>query len=122
MNKILDVIEDIKQNITDNQYKILMESLMEINSTNKLSLLTSNYKLNKIICLFNWLDTKIQISDHVYDCIKKTDLQKYVITNYFDNCYYQNIDLVKQLLETYFKFSTKEQEYKNKYQYVKYRY
>ncbi len=31
MNKILDVMEDIKQNITDNQYKILMESLMEIN-------------------------------------------------------------------------------------------
>ena len=31
MNKILDVVEDIKQNITDNQYKIFMDSLMEIN-------------------------------------------------------------------------------------------
>jgi hypothetical protein len=31
MNKILDVVEDIKQNITDNQYKTIMESLMEIN-------------------------------------------------------------------------------------------
>ena len=30
MNKILDVIEDIKQNITDNQYKIIMDSLMEV--------------------------------------------------------------------------------------------
>jgi hypothetical protein len=30
MNKILDVMEDIKQNITDNQYKIIMDSLMEI--------------------------------------------------------------------------------------------
>ena len=122
MNKILDVMEDIKQNITDNQYKIIMDSLMEMNNNgNHLSFLTSNYKLNKIICLFNWLDTKLQITDSEYACIKKTDLQKYVITNYFDNCYYQNIDLVKQLLETYFKFSTKEQEYKNKYQYVKYR-
>ena len=121
MNKFLDVMEDIKQNITDNQYKIIMESLMEINNTDNLSLLTSNYKLNKIICLFNWLDTKIQITDHKYDCIKKTDLQKYVITNYFDNCYYQNIDLVKQLLETYFKFSTKEQVYKQEYRYVEYR-
>ena len=122
MNKILDVMEDIKQNITDNQYKIIMDSLMEMNNNgNHLSFLTSNYKLNKIICFFNWLDTKIQITDREYACIKKTDLQKYVITNYFDNCYYQNIDLVKQLLETYFKFSTKEQEYKNKYQYVKYR-
>ena len=60
MNKILDVMEDIKQKITDNEYKILMDSLMEINNTNKLSLLTSNYKLNKIICLFNWLDTKLK--------------------------------------------------------------
>jgi len=121
MNKILDVMEDIKQNITDNQYKTIMESLMEINDTNKLSLLTSNYKLNKIICLFSWLDTKLQITDSEYACIKKTELQKYVITNYFDNCYYQNIDLVRQFLKIYFKFSTKEQEYKNEYQYVKYR-
>jgi hypothetical protein len=30
MNKILDVVEDIKQNITDNQYKMIMDSLMEI--------------------------------------------------------------------------------------------
>jgi len=121
MNKILDVMEDIKQNITDNQYKTIMESLMEMNNTNNLSLLTSNYKLNKIICLFNWLDTKLKITDDEYACIKKTELQKYVITNYFDNCYYQNIDLVRQFLKIYFKFTTKEQEYKNEYQYVEYR-
>ena len=122
MNDILDVMEDIKQNITDNQYKTIMESLMEINNNgNKLPLLTNNHKLNKIACLFNWLDTKLKITDHEYACIKKTHLQKYVITNYFDNCYYQNIDLVKQLLKIYFKFSTKEQEYKNEYQYVEYR-
>ncbi len=30
MNKILDVVEDIKQNITDNQYKISMDSLTEV--------------------------------------------------------------------------------------------
>jgi hypothetical protein len=30
MNKILDILEDIKQNITDNHYKTIMESLMEI--------------------------------------------------------------------------------------------
>ena len=122
MDKILDVMEDIKQNITDNQYKTIMESLMEINNNgNKLPLLTNNHKLNKIACLFNWLDTKLKITDHEDACIKKAHLQKYVITNYFDNCYYQNIDLVKQLLKIYFKFSTKEQEYKNEYQYVEYR-
>ena len=58
MNIILDVVEDIKQNITDNQYKTIMESLMEINNTNKLPWLNNNHKLNKIIYLFNWLDTK----------------------------------------------------------------
>ncbi len=30
MNKFLVVVEDIEQNITDNQYKTIMESLMEI--------------------------------------------------------------------------------------------
>ena len=34
MNKILDVMEDIKQNITDNEYKIIMDSLMEMHRTN----------------------------------------------------------------------------------------
>ena len=122
MNKILDVMEDIKQNITDNQYKILMESLMEINNNgNKLPLLTNNHKLNKIACLFNWLDTKLKIKDDQYSYINRIHLQKYVITNYFDNCYYENIDLVKQLLKIYFKFSTKKQEYKQDYRYVEYR-
>ena len=122
MNKILDVAEDIKHNITDNQYKILMESLMEINNNgNKLPLLTTNHKLNKIACLFNWLDTKLKINDDQYSYINRIHLQKYVITNYFDNCYYENIDLVKQLLKIYFKFSTKEQVNKQDYRYVEYR-
>ena len=30
MNKILEVVEDIKQKISDNEYKIIMDSLMEI--------------------------------------------------------------------------------------------
>jgi hypothetical protein len=30
MNTILDIVEDIKQNISDNQYKTIMDSLMEI--------------------------------------------------------------------------------------------
>jgi hypothetical protein len=33
MNKILDVAEDFKQNITDNQHKIIMDSLMELHKT-----------------------------------------------------------------------------------------
>ena len=116
MNKILDVVEDIKPNITEHQYNKIMEALMEI-----FPLLSENNQLNKLIRLFNWLDTKLEITDNAYSCIQRSDLQKYVITNYFDNCYYQNIDLVRQFLKIYFKFTTKEQEYKNEYQYVKYR-
>ena len=71
MNKILDVVEDIKQNITDKQYKTIIESLMEINNTNKLPLSNNNPKLNKIIYLFNWLDTKLIITDIYHHCIKK---------------------------------------------------
>ena len=121
MNKILDVVEDIKQNIKDNQYKIIMDSLMEINDANKLPSLTNNHKLNKISHLFSWLDTKLKISVREDDFIKRTDLQKYVITNYFDNIYYVNIDIVKQILKIYFSLLTKEQEDKSLYRYVRYR-
>jgi hypothetical protein len=44
MNKILDVMEDIKQNITDNQYKIIMDSLMEVHKI--------EIKISMLIALF----------------------------------------------------------------------
>ncbi len=63
MNKILDVVEDIKQNITDNQYKTIMDSLMEIHKTNNngslLPLLTVNQKLNKFASFFQLVKYKI---------------------------------------------------------------
>ncbi len=64
---------------------------------------------------------KIKKTDHQYDFIKKTDLQKYVINNCFGKSYYENIDVVKQIIKFYFTFSTKVQEYKNEYQDVKFR-
>ena len=42
MNKILDVVEDIKQKITDNEYKIIIDSIMEIN---KMPALYDNHKI-----------------------------------------------------------------------------
>ena len=36
------------------------------------------------------------------------DLHKYVINNYFDNDYYENIDTVKKFLRIYFTYSTEE--------------
>ncbi len=71
MNKNLNVVEDIKQNITDNKYKTIMESLMEINVTNKFPLVNNNPKLNKIIYLFDWLDTKLIITDNNIIVLKK---------------------------------------------------
>ncbi len=103
MNKVLDVVEDMKQNITDNHYKTILESLMEINETNKVPLLYGNQERNKLVCLFNWLDTKLEITEYKNDGIKRSDLLKYVITNYFDYRYYENIDFVKQILKFYFK-------------------
>ena len=107
MNKILDVVEDIKQNITDNQYKTIMESLMEINNKDKIPLLTNNQERYKFVCLFNWLDKKLEITEYRGHSITRSELQKYVITNYFDCRYYENIDFVKPVLKIYFIFSTK---------------
>ena len=121
MNKILDVIEDIKQNIQDNQYKTIMESLMEINKINQLPLLYGNQERNKFVCLFNWLDKKLEITEYRGHSITSSELQKYVITNYFYCRYYENIDFVKQILKVYFTFSTKEQNNSYEYQFVKYK-
>ena len=63
MNKILDVVEDIKPNITEHQYNKIMEALMEI-----FPLLSENRQLNKLIRLFNWLDTKLEITNNSHDC------------------------------------------------------
>jgi hypothetical protein len=103
-----------------------MESLMEINKINNqyqsiMESLCENQKLNELMCLFNWLGTKLEMMDDAYSCIKISDLQKYVITNYFDNRYHENIDFVKQILESYFTFSTKKQGRIHQYQCVKYR-
>ncbi len=57
----------------------------------------------------------------IHSCIMRRDLQKYVITNYFDNRYHENIDFAKQILKNYFTFSTKKQGCIRQNQYVKYR-
>ncbi len=67
MDKNLDVMEDIKQNITYNQYKIIMDSLMAIN---KDPIIYKNHKSNEFICLLEWLDTKLELTDTCRD-VKK---------------------------------------------------
>jgi hypothetical protein len=118
ISKISEVMEDIKQDITDNQYKIIMESLMAIN---KDPIIYKNHKSNEFIDLLEWLDTKLILSDCCHDFIKRNELYKFVITEYFDNIYYQNIDFVKQVLKIFFMNSTKEQDSNLYFFYVTYR-
>ena len=110
MNKILDVVEDIKPNITEHQYNKIMEALMEI-----FPLLSENRQLNKLIRLFNWLDTKLEITNNSHDSINRKELYKYIMENHRDS-YFPN-DLIK----LYFRFSTKEQCDYNEFKYIKYR-
>jgi hypothetical protein len=69
--------------------------------------LSENQERNKFICLFNWLDTKLEITEFKSDSIMKMVLQTYVIENYFDKRYYENIYFVKQILKIHFTFSIK---------------
>ena len=118
MDKILDVMEDIKQNITDNQYKTIMDSLMVIN---KDPIIYKNHKSNKFICLLKWLDTKLQLTDSCCDSIKRNELYKFIITKYFNDIFYKNIDFVKQVLKLFFMHPTKEQNSNYNFLYVIYR-
>ncbi len=113
MNQILDVVEDIKENITDNQYKTIMETLMEIHKTNKssnlLPLLSVNQKLNKFASFFNWLDTKLEITESKDDRIKRRHLHNYVAANYFKYFDVKDFNFVKTLLKIYLTFSIERQ-------------
>ena len=104
MDKMIDIMEDIKQKIADNEYKTVMDSLMEINKT---PLVYENHKSNKFICLFQWLDTKIIITDDVNDYIKRSELYKFIIINFYNYNYYANTDFVKKSFKTIFYASNK---------------
>ena len=73
MNKILDVVEDIKENITDNQYKIIMDSLMEIKN-GKEKVLRFYYsqqefdEMTKVMVELT-LNNFFVITDGFYDCV-----------------------------------------------------
>ena len=93
---------------------------------NKLQLLYENKERDKFVCLFNWLDTQLEITEDKSNCIDQTRLEKQIIFNYFEFFDFeifnsQNIDFVKQVLKVYLMFSTKEQDCHYQYQYVKYR-
>ena len=61
MDKILDVMEDIKQKITDNEYKIIMDSLKEIHKNKEVNEEISNWKRERNILIANNENLKRQI-------------------------------------------------------------
>ena len=76
MNKILNVVEDIKQNITDNQYIIIMDSLMEIkNEKEKEERVTRLYysqqecdEMTKVMVKLT-IKQFFEYTDDFYDCV-----------------------------------------------------
>ena len=68
-----------------------------------------------------WLETKLEITKYKNDCIKRGELQTYIINNFFDYRYYENIDFVNQILKIYFMFSKTKQNDYYKYKYVSFR-
>ena len=101
MNKILDVVEDIKQNITDNQYKIIMDSLMEIhkNEGRNINNESTSYKC---FALLNWLDTKLELTNDGNDVIKRKYLYEYIISNFYKDIYFKNLHFMKQVVKLFF--------------------
>ena len=121
MNKILDVVEDIKQNITDNQYKTIMESLMEVYKIDNKDINIKGFVL-KCFTLMNWLDSKLELDPEHFKQIKKTELEEYIIKRQYDYRYYENIDFVKKVLELYLFQIPKKQTSKIYYQHIDFKY
>ena len=73
MDKILDVMEDVKQNITDNEYKIIMESLMKIkNEKEKEKLIEVKYTGQYTQKEFDEM-TKVMLKLSIDICFEYTD-------------------------------------------------
>ena len=71
--EISDIIDDIKQNITDYQYKSIMDLLMKMNKTFENGLLLENEKLKKQLKLFNQ-DIRTNVFHPIYLQKKKNPL------------------------------------------------
>ena len=90
MDKILDVMEDVKQNITDNEYKIIMESLMKIkNEKEKEKVIEVKYTGQYTQKEFDEM-TKVMVKLSIDICFEYTDDENDVVW----------IDTIKRFTET----------------------
>ena len=72
ISNIINVIEEIKHNISDNQYKIIMDSLMKICNNMKINLLDLNNDILSIIGNYVLRDNKERIEKkQMFDSINK---------------------------------------------------
>jgi len=101
MEQILETMEDIKQNIKDDEYKKIMDGLQILYYKPEYKGKVTETETQKYLDLINWLDEHIS---YEYDrqngagFIKKKDLINYIITNYYNDVYYKNINFVKRAL------------------------
>ena len=78
MDKILDVMEDIKQKITDNEYKIIMDSLKEIHKNKEDNEVISNWKRERNNLIANNENLKRQL-EHIKNSININNRSPYSI-------------------------------------------
>ena len=72
ISNIFNVIEEIKHNISDNQYKIIMDSLMKICNNMKINLLDLNNDILSIIGNYVLRDNRERIEKkQMFDYINK---------------------------------------------------
>ena len=79
MDKILDVMEDIKQKITDNEYKIIMDSLKEIHKNKEDNEVISNLKRECNNLITNNENLKRQL-EHIKNSIDINNRSQYSIS------------------------------------------
>jgi len=125
MNQILEIMEDIKQNITDKQYKTIMDSLKDIYENKKNSISVSLSRHN-IIRLMDWLDYNLILLPENRDLhrIKKKELYKKIIQDLYNGQYYDNIDFVKKVVDIYFQDKDKEihiADWNGEYEFIRFR-
>ena len=109
MNQILEIMEDIKQKITDKQYKTIMDSLKDIYENKKNSISVSLSR-NNIIRLLDWLDYNLILlpASNDLNTIMKKELYKKIIQELYNGQYYDNINYVKKIVDIYFQDKDKE--------------
>jgi hypothetical protein len=109
MEQILETMEDIKQNIKDDEYKKIMDGLQILYYKTEYKGKATAIETQKYINLINWLDANLLYREFEY--VKKKDLINYIITNYYNDVYFNNIGFVKRVLSIHLTNKRNTQDY-----------